>query len=193
LSAAARILGRTIETARLRLREWRDADLAPFAALNADPEVMRYFPTVQTRVQSDAGVARARALESTNGFSFRAAELRATGEFIGMIGLNAPAWSAHFTPCVEIGWRLARRYWGQGLAIEGARASLAFGFGELGLRQIVSCTVPENAPSRALMARLGFVHDVHGDFDHPRIPEYSPRRRHVLYRLDRTQYLRATP
>ena len=193
MSAAAGRRGRAIETARLRLREWRDEDLTAFAALNADPEVMRYFPAVQTRAESDAGVARARALESTNGFSFRAAELRATGEFVGMIGLNAPMWSAHFTPCVEIGWRLARPHWRQGLALEGARASLAFGFDEVGLGQIVSCTVPENAPSRALMERLGFVHDVHGDFDHPRIPEYSPRRRHVLYRLDRKRYLRATP
>lgn len=181
---------RVIETPRLILRDWRDDDLAPFAAMNADPEVMRFFPSLQTRQESDASVARVRVSFETRGWGFWAAEHKADGRFIGFIGLNVPLWSAHFTPCVDIGWRLARAYWGQGLATEGARAALAFGFGELALREVVSITVPDNAPSRRIMAKLGMSHDAGGDFDHPRIPEGNPRRRHVLYRLSRENHLR---
>jgi ribosomal-protein-alanine N-acetyltransferase len=181
---------RVLETPRLRLRDWRDEDLAPFAAMNADPEVMRFFPDVQSREESDEGAARIRLSFDVRGWGFWAAEHKPDNRFIGFIGLNVPLWTAHFTPCVDVGWRLARPYWGQGLATEGARAALAFGFGELLLPEVVSITVPDNAPSRNVMAKLGMAHDTGGDFDHPRIPEGSPRRRHVLYRLSRENYLR---
>ena len=181
---------RVIETPRLRLRDWRDADLAPFAAMNADPDVMRFFPSVLTREESDEGVGRIKLSFDARGWGFWAAEHKADRKFIGFIGLNVPTWAAHFTPCVDVGWRLARSHWGQGLATEGARAALAFGFRELALNEVVSITVPDNAPSRNVMSKLGMTRDEAGDFDHPRIPEGSPRRRHVLYRLSRENYLR---
>ncbi len=182
--------GRVLETARLRLRDWRDEDLEPFAAMNADPEVMRYFPNLQDRAESDASVDRVRAAFAARGWGFWAAECKDDGQFIGFVGINVPTWEAHFTPCVDIGWRLARPYQGRGLATEGARRALDFGFRELGLAEIVSITVPDNTPSRHVMSKLGMVHDANGDFDHPRIPADSPRRRHVLYRLSRENYLR---
>jgi RimJ/RimL family protein N-acetyltransferase len=183
---------RVLETARLRLRDWRDEDLEPFAAMNADPEVMRFFPSVIDRAESDAGAGRIRAAFDVRGWGFWAAECKDDGRFIGFIGLNVPTWEAHFTPCVDVGWRLARPYHGRGLATEGARRALEFGFRELGLAEIVSITVPDNAPSRNVMHKLGMQHDVGGDFDHPRIAPDSPRRRHVLYRLSREHYLRSS-
>jgi RimJ/RimL family protein N-acetyltransferase len=172
-----------LTTERLLLREWRDADREPFARMNADPRVMEYFPETLSRDESDAMVDRVRAVWARNGFGWWAAELRETGEFIGFIGLNVPSFEAHFTPCVEIGWRLAAEHWNRGLATEGARESLRFGFGELGLREIVAFTVPANARSRRVMEKLGMTHDSADDFDHPRIAEGHLLRRHVLYRV----------
>ena len=128
-------------------------------------------------------IDRALANMRRDGFTMFAAELRETGEFIGFIGLSVPCFEAHFTPCVEVGWRLAAAYWGRGLATEGARAALRFGFDELGLREIVSFTVPANVRSRRVMEKLGMTHDPADDFDHPSLPQGHPLRRHVLYRL----------
>ncbi|MDQ1512402.1 MAG: hypothetical protein QOC59_244 [Microbacteriaceae bacterium] len=170
-------------TARLLLRQWRQSDREAFAALNADPEVMRHFPAPLHRAESDAFADRAAAHIGETGWGLWALEERATGRFLGFTGLAAPRFAAHFTPAVEVGWRLARSAWGHGYATEAARAAVAFGFTELGLEQIVSFTVPANVRSRAVMERLGMTHDESDDFDHPALAEDSPLRRHVLYRL----------
>lgn len=171
------------ETERLILRRWRVQDREPFARLNADPLVMEHFPACLTREESDAGVDRVEAHFEKHGFGLFAAELRASGQFIGFIGLNIPDFEAHFTPCVEIGWRLAREHWGRGLATEGARAAVRYGFGTLGLRELVAFTVPANIRSRSVMEKLGMSRDPADDFDHPRLEPGHPLRRHVLYRL----------
>jgi RimJ/RimL family protein N-acetyltransferase len=170
-------------TARLWLRQWRDADWLPFAALNADLEVMRHFPATLTEAESNAFAYRNAAHIEVRGYGLWAVEERATGEFVGMVGLNRPQWDAHFTPCTEVGWRLARSAWGRGYATEAARAALAVAFGPLGLPEVVSFTVVANTPSRAVMARLGMTRDPAEDFDHPTLDPGSPYARHVLYRL----------
>jgi RimJ/RimL family protein N-acetyltransferase len=171
-----------IETARLLLREWRSSDREPFARLNADPRVMEYFPARLSREQSDSLVDRVEAHFAKHGFGPFAAELRESGDFAGFVGLSIPPFEALFTPCVEIGWRLDAAYWGCGLATEGARAVMNYGFETLGLREIVSFTVPTNVRSRRVMEKLGMAHDAADDFDHPRIPDGHPLQRHVLYR-----------
>jgi RimJ/RimL family protein N-acetyltransferase len=172
-------------TARLLLRLWTDADREPFAAMNADPAVMKYFPSVLSRAESDASLERILKQFDERGFSVWAAEVPGVAPFIGFVGLSVPTFDAPFTPCVEVGWRLARAHWNQGYATEGARAALKLGFEELGLQEIVSMTVPTNLPSRRVMEKLGMRRDPKDDFDHPRVPEGSPLRRHVLYRIER--------
>ena len=173
-----------LRTERLLLRQWRDDDLAPFAALNADPEVMEHFPARLTRHESDAFVAFCRDRIAERGWGLWAVEVVASGEFIGLVGLSEPRFDAHFTPAVEIGWRLARSAWGFGYATEAARAALAYAFDELRLDEVVSFTATTNLRSQAVMQRLGMTHDELDDFDHPRVDD--PRlRRHVLYRLPR--------
>lgn len=174
-----------LATARLRLRPWRESDFEPFAAMNADPAVMEHFPALLTREESDAGARRAMSRIEETGWGFWAVEVIGGEPFIGFTGLSVPAFEAHFTPCTEIGWRLARNAWGQGYATEAARAALAFGFGELGLAEIVAFTALGNRRSRAVMERLGMRPD--GEFDHPRVAEGNPVRRHVLYRLRRSE------
>jgi RimJ/RimL family protein N-acetyltransferase len=168
---------------RLILRGWRDDDLPPFAALNADPRVMRHFPSALDRQQSDHLAARIEEHFAEHGFGLWAVEVKGIAPFIGFIGLAMPRFEAHFTPCVEIGWRLAAEHWGNGCAPEGARAALAFGFQTL--EEIISFTVPANHASRRVMEKIGMTHDPREDFDHPSIPEGHPLRRHVLYRLRR--------
>jgi RimJ/RimL family protein N-acetyltransferase len=159
-----------LETPRLILRPWREADREPFARMNADPRVMEFFPSILTREESDA-------ILDAPGFGCLAAELRGTGEFIGFIGLAVPGFEAHFTPCVEIGWRLAAEHWGKGLATEGAREVQRNFDGD-----VVSFTAAVNLRSRRVMEKLGLTRDPADDFDHPRIPEGHPLRRHVLFR-----------
>lgn len=171
-----------LETERLILRRWRAEDREPFARMNADPAVMEYFPALLTRDESDAAVDRIVAGFAANGFGLWAAELKATGEFIGFIGLSIPRFRAHFTPCVEIGWRLAAAYWGRGFATEGARAAADYGFGALGLKELVSFTAAQNMRSRRVMEKIGMTHDESDDFDHPALPEGHWLGRHVLYR-----------
>jgi RimJ/RimL family protein N-acetyltransferase len=172
-----------IETERLRLREWRDEDREPFARMNADPRVMEFFPATLTATETDAMLERVRAHLARHGFGWWVAELKETGAFIGFIGLAVPYFEAHFTPCVEIGWRLAAEYWGRGLATEGARKALRYGFEELGLQEIVSFTTAGNMRSRRVMEKLGMSRNPADDFDHPRIDEGHPLRWHVLYRI----------
>ena len=153
--------------------------------MNADPQVMRHFPARLSRAESDAWVDRIAAGFAANGHGLWALEVRDTGEFIGYTGLQPANFQAHFTPAVEIGWRLARSAWGHGYATEAARAAVTHGFGPGGLTEIMSWTVPANERSRAVMRRLGMTHDPADDFDHPRLPAGHPMRRHVLYRLPR--------
>ena len=172
-----------LRTERLRLRGWTSSDLVPFAALNADPRVMEYFPAPLSREQTRALVARIEAHFDEHGFGLWAVEVPGVTPFAGFVGLSVPRFKAHFTPCVEIGWRLAAEYWGRGYATEAAAEALRFGFETLSLREIVSFTVPANLRSRRVMERIGMVHDPAGDFDHPALPEGHPLRRHVLYRI----------
>ncbi|HEY8237897.1 MAG TPA: GNAT family N-acetyltransferase [Candidatus Limnocylindrales bacterium] len=172
-----------LDTERLRLRGWRASDLAPFAALNADPEVMEHFPERLDRRSSDALVARIEAAWTENSFGLWAVERRVDGLFIGFVGLSRPSFEAQFTPAIEVGWRLARGAWGFGYATEAARAAVRYGFEILGLDEIVSFTVPANVRSRQVMERLGMQRDPADDFDHPRLPAGHPLQRHVLYRL----------
>jgi RimJ/RimL family protein N-acetyltransferase len=172
-----------LRTDRLRLRPWRPADHEPFAALNADPSVMEFFPAPLSRAESDAGAARIAAHFEAEGFGLWAAEEIGGAPFIGFIGLAVPAFSAHFTPCLEIGWRLARSAWGFGYATEGAREVLRFAFETLKLSEVVSMTVPANTRSRRVMENLGMRRDPADDFEHPRLRAGHPLRRHVLYRL----------
>jgi len=177
-----------LSTSRLRLRHWRESDLEPFAALNADQRVMEFMPTRLTRAESDAAAERSEAEIARRGFGFWAVELRASAEFIGFVGLHAVSFEAHFTPCVEIGWRLGRASWGQGFATEAARECLRFGFESLALPEVVSFTVPLNRRSRAVMERLGMRRAPSDDFEHPRLPAGHPLRLHVLYRMQRAEW-----
>jgi ribosomal-protein-alanine N-acetyltransferase len=177
-----------LETPRLRLRRWSDPDREPFADLNADALVMEHFPAPLSRAESDALVDRIEAGFDERGWGLWAAEVRDSGAFIGFVGLNPATFDAPFTPAVEVGWRLARLHWGHGYATEGARAALDFGFEKLELDDIVSFTVHANAGSRRVMERLGMHHDPADDFDNPNVPEGSPLRPHVLYRLDRDRW-----
>jgi ribosomal-protein-alanine N-acetyltransferase len=172
-----------IETDRLLLRRWRTDDSEPFAALNADPEVMEHFPSMLSRTESDELIERIEAGFVAHGFGMWALELRTTGEFIGFTGLGVPSFEAVFTPTVEVGWRLARRAWGHGYASEAARASLDLGFSEYGLPEVLAFTFEGNGRSRAVMERLGMTWDPSEDFDHPRVPVGSRVVRHVLYRM----------
>jgi len=177
-----------IATARLRLRQWRDADREPFAALNADPVVMQFFPAAPSREASDRSIDTWQAEIEQRGWSNWAVEIVRTGEFIGFVGLSVPRRAElPFMPCVEIGWRLARAHWGHGYATEAARAVLDFGFERLELDPIVSFTSLVNRPSRAVMERIGMV-DSGEDFDHPAVPVGSELRRHCLYRITRRRW-----
>jgi ribosomal-protein-alanine N-acetyltransferase len=174
---------RALVTPRLLMRRWRAADAEPLAALNADREVMRYFPAPLSRAQSDLMIERIEVGFDRHGFGLWALELRDDGELIGFAGLSSATFVAHFTPAVEVGWRLARRAWGRGYATEAGRAALAFGFERVRLEEIVSFAAVANARSRAVMERLGLTRDEHGDFDHPLLASRGELRRHVLYRL----------
>lgn len=175
-----------IRTERLVLRRWLRRDREPFAAMNADPDVIAHFPALLSRDESDGVVDRIEAGFEEHGFGLWALELRGSGAFIGFTGLAVPGFEAPFAPAVEIGWRLGRPAWGQGYATEAGRAALVVGFDEIGLHEVVSFTSTANDRSRAVMRRLGMSHDVADDFDHPRLPPSSPLRRHVLYRLTDT-------
>ena len=177
-----------LATPRLALRQWRDADLAPIAALNADPEVMRYMPRCLERSESDALAGRYRARIAERGWDLWALERRDDGTFVGALGLTVATFPAPFAPCLEIAWRLAKGQWGQGLATEAAAAVLRFGFQTLALEEVLAFTVPANRRSRAVMQRLGMRHDLAADFEHPRLAHGHPLRPHVLYRLRRADW-----
>lgn len=172
-----------LRTERLLLRRWRPEDLAPFAALNADPVVMEHFPGTLGREASDVMVSRIEGHFVEHGYGLWAVEVVDGPPFVGFVGLQRVPFEAHFTPAVEVGWRLAAEHWGHGYATEAAREALRYAFAEAGLREVVSMTVPGNLRSRAVMERLGMARDPQDDFDNPRLPEGDPLRRHVLYRV----------
>jgi RimJ/RimL family protein N-acetyltransferase len=177
-----------LSTDRLILRRWQESDLVPFATLNSDPRVMEFFPQLLSRAESDALVDRINEHFARHGFGLYAAELTATHEFIGYIGLAVATFAAPFTPRVEIGWRLTTEHWGQGLATEGARAIVNHAFGVLELESIVSFTVPHNMRSRRVMEKIGMTHNPIEDFDHPALPVGHALQRHVLYRLGKEEW-----
>jgi RimJ/RimL family protein N-acetyltransferase len=179
-----------LDTPRLRLRQWREADREPFAAMNADPVVMESFPSPLGRKASDASIDTWQEQFARQGWSNWAVDERASGRFIGFVGLSVPWRAWPFSPCVEVGWRLAPAHWGKGYASEAGRASLRVGFERLQLPEIVSFTTLGNARSRAVMERIG-LRNAHQDFEHPAIPEGHPLRWHCLYRIDRMQWERA--
>ena len=172
-----------VTTTRLILRRWRPGDRDAFATVNADANVMAHLPGVLSRAESDALVDRIEQHFDRHGFGLWAVEIPGITACAGFVGLSVPAFAAPFMPCVEVGWRLAAAHWGHGYATEAARAALGFGFGEAGLDEIVSFTVPANVRSRRVMEKLGMHHDPADDFDHPAMPERL--RRHVLYRIGR--------
>ena len=174
---------RDLRTDRLWLRRWRPADLAPFAALNSDTRVMEYFSAVLSAEESNRMGSRIEAHFEERGFGLWAIEIPNVTSFAGFIGLTVARFEARFTPCVEIGWRLARHAWGHGYATEAARAALAFGFRDAGLDEIVSFTTVANVRSRRVMERLGMTRSPADDFEMPRLPAGHAQRPHVLYRL----------
>lgn len=176
---------REIRTHRLLLRRWRPEDREPFAAMNADPRVMEFFSTTLSREVSDSRADQIEAEFQQHGFGLWAVEIADVAPFAGFIGLHIPTFQARFTPCVEIGWRLAAEHWGRGYATEGARAALAFGFEVLGLEEILTYTATQNLRSRRVMEKLGMIHDPSADFDHPLLPPGHWLSRHVLYRMAR--------
>jgi len=182
-----------LRTSRLLLRPWRDEDIAAFAEMSADPAVMKYLlPLSKRGLSVETWVARKRAHWAEHGFGQWVVELPGAASFIGVVGLETVSYEAHFTPAVEVAWRLTRPYWSHGYATEAARASLDYGFGQLGLDEIVAVTVPANRRSRQVMRRLGMTRKPEDDFDHPNVPEGSLKRC-VLYRLSKLEGAAAHP
>ncbi|MCX7122449.1 MAG: GNAT family N-acetyltransferase [Gammaproteobacteria bacterium] len=181
-----------LETERLILREWKDEDIPVFVAMNQDPRVMEFFPALRTEQESRDGVEWHRRHFKEHGFCCYAVEIKETGEFIGFVGLAIPPYETHFSPCVEIGWRLAHQFWGKGYATEAAKAVLESGFEKHGLKEIVSFTTTLNKPSMRVMEKIGLKRELNGDFDHP-----ISHVRHVLYHLSMKDYktlkIAATP
>lgn len=179
-------------TERLLLRQWRAGDYEPFARLNGDPVAMEYFPWLLDCDKSDALAEKLRGRIEEQGWGFWAVEVRGVAPFIGFVGLNRPNPPVPISPCVEIGWRLLPEYWGQGFATEAARAALRVGFEELHLDEIVSYTATINQRSQRVMQRIGMQYNGE-QFDHPAVPEESPLREHVVYRLGRSTWETSQP
>ena len=170
-------------TERLRVRLWDEADRAAFRRMNADPRVMKFFPSTLSEAESDALLARIQAHQEEHGFTFWAVEDMPTGNLAGFTGLARATFDAPFTPCVEIGWRFLPEYWGTGYALEAARSVMGYAFKVLNLPEVVAFTAETNLPSQGLMRRLGMLHNPAEDFDHPALPPDHPLHRHVLYRM----------
>ena len=177
-----------LQTERLKLRSWRDEDLPTFARMNADPIVMQYYPAVMTEQESHSMAQRFIALMEPRGWGFWALERLEDGLFLGFTGLHEPAYDLPVTPCVEIGWRLAKEYWGKGYATEAALACMQMAFKQLELAKVYSFTSVSNHKSRAVMERIG-MKNMHQNFEHPMIPERHPLREHYLYIAERESWL----
>ncbi len=182
----------TLKTNRLILRPWKETDLEPFAKLNADPRVMEYFPSILNPKESKDLAEHISSELEEQGWGLWAVSVPDIADFIGFIGLAKPSFEAHFTPAVEIGWRLASDQWGKGYATEGAKAALAYGFEALNLQEIVSFTATQNMRSRRIMEKIGMSYNPKDDFDHPKLPEDHPLKRHVLYRMTEQEWRQST-
>jgi ribosomal-protein-alanine N-acetyltransferase len=182
-----------LQTARLILRHWEAKDRAPYAALASDPVVMQFLSSRARPETSDQWIDRQRARFAEGDVGYWAVESRETGEFVGAVGLSRPTYEAHFTPAMGVGWRLARQHWQRGYASEAAQAALQYGFEEMRLDEIVAITVPANTRSQQVMRRLSMTYSPADDFDHPRLPEGDPLRRHVLFRMSRQDWLARQP
>jgi RimJ/RimL family protein N-acetyltransferase len=178
----------TLSSGRVCLRQWRDEDREAFAAMNSDTRVMEFFRGRLSRVESNAMVDGICKHFSEHGFGLWAIEVPGVAPFVGFAGLAVARFEASFTPCVEVGWRLAFEHWGHGYATEAARLAVGYGFESLALSEVVSFTTATNHRSRAVMERLGMCRDPVEDFDYPALPEGHPLRRHVLYRLGSDSY-----
>jgi RimJ/RimL family protein N-acetyltransferase len=177
-----------LTTERLLLRQWRDSDLAPFARLNADPKVMEWFANPLTAEESAEMARRCQTMISHFGWGLWAVEVPDVAGFIGFVGLALTVMPVPFSPFIEVGWRLDKRYWGNGYAPEGARASLAYAFDTLGQSEILSLTTAGNLKSRRVMEKIGLHRDPADDFDHPRLAAGHPIRPHVLYRITAAEW-----
>lgn len=177
-----------LETERLLIRQWQPEDREPFAALNADPDVMEFFPNPLSRIESDAMADRIHGLIEEKGYGFWAVDEKSSGSFIGFVGLNEPGYELPFNPCLEIGWRLAKAYWGKGYAPEAAGKALEFAFETLNREEVVSFTTTTNIRSQTVMKKLGFNNSGQ-DFDHPALSDGHPLQRHVLFTLSRKTWL----
>lgn len=170
-------------TQRLTLRKWKAIDLSPFIEINRDPKVLEFLPGPLTATQTAAFIDRIQVHFQEHGFGLWAVEIKDTGEFIGFVGLSIPNFEEHFTPCVEIGWRLSSRHWGKGYATEAAKRVLEIGFSEFALTEIVSFTVPGNHRSIQVMKKIGMTRNYDDDFCHPKLPADHHLSKHVLYRI----------
>ncbi len=179
---------RTIETPRLKLRQWQESDYAPFATMNADPVVMEFFPRLLSHEQSDAWVEKMRVAIADRGWGFWAMEIKASGDFAGFVGLNEPGDAIPCSPCVEAGWRLDKAFWGKGYATEAGTTALDFAFNTLQLHEVVSFTAVLNLKSQAVMQRLGMT-NTGENFEHPLVPEGDRLREHVLYKITRSDWV----
>lgn len=180
--------GTTIETDRLILRPWRGDDFTPFWEMGQDSQVMEFLLPFADRAASDAVAEKLKAHIETHGFGFWALEEKGGSPFIGFTGIIHVGDDMPFAPAIEIGWRLARTHWGKGYASEAAKSALAYGFGTLGLAEIVALTVPANIRSQAVMKRIGMQRDERDDFLHPRLPDGDALKQHVLYRISRNGF-----
>jgi ribosomal-protein-alanine N-acetyltransferase len=174
---------RELETPRLRLRAWTDADVAPWIAMCADPRVMEFFPATIERARAESMAQQMRTALERDGYGWWPIEVKGGAPFAGVIVLQEIPFEAHFTPAMEVGWWLAFEHWGHGFATEGARAALGHAFGELHRSEIVAITTPVNLRSQRVMQRLGMTCDPNEDFENPRVAEGHPLRTHVLYRV----------
>lgn len=177
-----------LRTPRVLLRQWKDSDTDAWSAMNADPEVRRYFPSLLSRTEAKGEADRIRASITQRGWGMWALEVPGVHPFAGFVGLNLPGYEALWMPAVEIGWRLAPAAWHRGYATEGAAAALHFAFTQLELPQVVAMSAPANGPSHQVMERIGMLRDADADFDHPRVPDGSPLKRHILHRITLAQW-----
>ena len=175
-----------LETERLILRTWNESDILPFSIMNGDNQVMEFFPNILSKEETFALYERITTDIERRGFGLFAVEAKQTQDFMGFIGFDEPRFSSYFTPCVEIGWRLDKRFWDQGYATEGAKACLEYGFSTLGFKEVVSFTSKLNTKSIAVMKNIGMTYE--SDFEHPKVVEGHPLRTHVLYRISRRSW-----
>lgn len=177
----------SLETKRIKLRQWRKEDIDMFAEMNSYPDVMRYFPKPLTRIESDCMAQRCKSHIAEYGWGLWCAQLIDSGEFIGFVGIHRPLKIMPCSPCVEVGWRLNKRHWGMGYATEAAELVLSYGFEKLGLTELVSYTTVSNVRSRAVMERIG-LKNTNQNFGHPEIEEDHPLFEHVLYKITKSSW-----